>query len=182
MITFILPAFGEKYYPAIQSLLCQTNPNWKAIVYHNGFNAVMRDQVINLDPRITYRESDTNTGMWGTLNRILALEEVTTDYVIQSSIQDYWVPWAVQTILSSNASLIYFNSINHLIGPQVLDCELQGGRVDWGNVAVRTPIAKAAGIPQPEAFAADWHTFEKILADNPYMTIEKISQVLTIHN
>lgn len=179
--------FNEKHYPALVSLLCQTNPNWKAIVYHNGspINTIgykLAGEIESLDPRISYRESKTNTGAYGCYNRIQALQEVDTDYVIQSSIQDYYVPWAVESILSSKASLIYFNSINHLLGPQILDCELKIGHVDWGNVAVKTPIAKAAGIPQPEEYAADWHTFEKILADNPYMTIEKIPQVLTIHN
>src|SRR4051812_5913354 len=102
MVTFIAPAFNEKSeaYIFIGAMLCQSNPNWKAIIYHNGPNKWLRYFVDSFaDPRFIYKESETNTGAWGTYNRIDALNNlVDTEYIVQTSIQDYWLPNAVETI------------------------------------------------------------------------------------
>lgn len=187
MITFILPAHNEKYDPYISlgSLLCQTNRNWKAIVYHNGINNQLRDLIETLnDPRIQYYYTIEDSGFWGAKNRVDALSKVDTEYVINSSIQDYWLPHAVQTILNRNRNdIIYWQSINHLTGYQnILDSTLEIGNTDWGNFAVKTEIAKKVGINYPEEFTADGLFVKDLLNSDLVNTKEKINHILTIHN
>lgn len=142
MITFIATTYREKYAPHvfIGSMLCQTNPNWKAIIYHNGANPVLEKLVASFnDSRLTYRETLFDTGCWGCRNRIDALHHIVdSPYVVQTSIQDYWAPNAVAEILDhAPADFIYFNSTHHSFGYQILDAEPVISRIDWGILPSR---------------------------------------------
>lgn len=199
MITFIAPAFNETIdnRPLIQSLLDQINPTWKLIVYHNGPNTEFRQWAGDFnDDRIEYRESPSNTGAWGCYNRSDALHSITDGknleglYVVQTSIQDTYrkdaVDWMHKIIRQTNKDripdIMLWDSINHLTGPEPLKAELVPGKVDWGNAAVRTSLAKLAGINFPEEFMADWLFFKTIMDIEPMWSMVKINQVLTQHN
>ena len=187
MITFIAPAFNEdiKTIPFVGSMLAQKDPRWKAIIYHNGVNPEMRSWVSSLnDPRLTYRESDTNTGYWGCFNRIDALSKVDTEYVVQTSIQDYFTNNAVGDILQSEdfPDIIYWNSIHHYFEMNELVSELEPARVDWGNFAIRTSIAKQVGINHPTEFMADWLFVKDCLDSGLIHQRGKINKILTVHN
>ena len=114
MITFIAPTFNEIYEPYmfISSLLLQKDKRWKAIIYSNGQNTHCKAIVDHFnDKRISYKESIDNTGFWGCYNRIDALNNlVDTEYVCQTSIQDYFTPNAVSEILNNvGYDLIYWD-------------------------------------------------------------------------
>lgn len=185
MITFIAPTFQEinEPYMFISSLLLQNDPRWKAIIYSNGNNAHCK-AIVDLfnDPRITYKESTENTGFWGCYNRIEALNNlVDTEYVCQTSIQDYFTPNAVRDILNRNSyDFIYWNSIHNHFDWQILNAEMKPDRIDWGNFAIKTNIAKLVGINQPEYSGADAVFVDDVL---PHLkNIIKIDKILTIHN
>lgn len=196
MITFIAPAFNENPLVFIGSMLCQTNKNWKAIIYHNGPNNGLKEIIDKLnDDRFVYIESKENTGAWGCYNRIDAVNNmVDTEYVIQTSIQDYWLPNSVDYILRhSEIDFIYWNSINHLdayadgkllfIGyDRIMDTIPAGGYMDWGNFAVKTAIAKNLGITNPEDMGADGLFINALMASGLCKTKLKLNNVLTIHN
>jgi hypothetical protein len=188
MVTFIAPAFNEKFetYIFIGSMLCQTDTNWKAIIYHNGPNKWLRYFVDSfVDKRLIYAESATNTEAWGTFNRIAALNNmVDTEYVVQTSIQDYWFPNTVACIgQHQDEDFIYWNSINHLTGYEnILECEPVINRIDWGNFAIRTRIARAVGIQRPTEFTADGFFVADCVNSGLIKRQLKLNQVLTIHN
>ena len=189
MITFIAPAFNEENdpYVFIGSMLCQQNPNWKAIIYHNGPYTRLRYFVDSFgDKRLIYMQSSTNTGAWGCYNRIDAINNVVeTEFVIQTSIQDYWLPNAVACILeeAKEHDFIYWNSINHLAGYEnILDSEPKKDLIDWGNFAIKTSIAREVGIRQPEEFTADGLFVEDCMKSGLVLNPVKIKKVLTIHN
>jgi glycosyltransferase involved in cell wall biosynthesis len=186
MVTFIAPAFNEdpRAMPLVSSLLAQTSPHWKLIVYHNGPSTKWQEEARKWqDARITYRESPTNTGAWGCYNRATALGVADTVYVVQTSIQDYYLPGTVNALIQSKeADIIVWYSINHLIGPQVLEAALVPGRIDWGNAAVRTSLAQAADILYPEEFMADWLFYKTCLEVKPDAVVTRLPYVLTIHN
>lgn len=198
MITFVVTAHQEEYdmYMFIGSLLKQTNQNWKCIIYHNGSS---EEEYMNFNDRCNqilkyeYRVSDKfklvssekNNGYWGTLNRQDALERlVDTKFIINTSIQDYWQPKAVEEILKhENADMIYWNAINHIFGYHgILSCEPVIGRIDWGNFAVKTDIAQKVGINKPKEFCADGYFVQDLLNSGLIKSKVKIPQVLTIHN
>lgn len=206
MVTFIAPSFQEEYdpYVFIGSLLSQKNPNWKAIIYNNGPNPWLRrvidetqtpklryipwlkELVASLDDkRISYLESATNTGGWGCYNRSDAIQNhVETEYVVQTSIQDYWLPNTVDLIAQyCGADFIYWDSINHLCGyHNVLHTLPVINYIDWGNFAVKTSIARKVGIRHPESFTADGLFVRDCIAEGLILKPVKIRQILTIHN
>ncbi len=188
MVTFIAPAYNEtvETYIFIGSLLSQKNPDWKAIIYHNGPNKWLKYFVQSFaDNRLIYKESESNTGAWGTYNRIDALENhVDTDYVVQSSVQDYWLPNAVSSIIDHKGNdFIYWNSINHLAGYEnMLDCIPVIDHIDWGNFAIKTNIARMVGINKPLEFTADGLFVTDCMNSGLIKSQVKLNRILTIHN
>lgn len=195
MITFVATAFNEQfdYYTFIGSLLCQTNSNWKAIIYVNGsehaetaYNKCR--QILDYENKcvnkISFKYSENNTGHWGCLNRQDCIDRlVDTEYIIQTSIQDYWMPNAVEEISKRKEDFIYWNSINHIVGyTTILNSSLGIGGIDWGNFAVKTSIAKQIGITKPDAHAADGIFVLEGISKNLIKTTYKIPLILTVHN
>ena len=186
-ITFIAPAYQEKRSnrPLIESLLNQCNVNWRLCVYHNGPNQEMKDWANSYnDPRVLYVESESNTGSWGCYNRINALNNIVdTEYVIQTSIQDYYTPITVQSIMNCYGNdLIYFNCLHNHYNFDILSSELKDCRIDWGSFCIKTNLAKKIGINYPEKGNADGLFIEECLKSSILNTIYKIDKILTVHN
>jgi hypothetical protein len=188
MVTFVAPAFNEQFetYIFIGSMLCQKDPNWKAIIYHNGPNKWLKYFVNSFgDPRLVYRESETNTEAWGTFNRIDAINNlVDTELIVQTSVQDYWLPNAVGDILEHiGQDFIYWNSINHLVGyANILNSRPEIDHIDWGNFAIKTDIARQVGIQKPTEFTADGIFVTDCVSSGLLNSIVKVEKILTIHN
>lgn len=188
MVTFIAPAYNERFdsFVFIGSLLAQKKPDWKAIIYHNGPNKWMKYFVESFaDNRLIYKESATNTGAWGCYNRIDCIQNLTdTDYIVQTSIQDYWLPNTVDNILAHHGhDFIYWNSINHLVGyDNVLDSKPEINYIDWGNFAIKTSIARQISILHPEEFTADGLFVQDCMESGLVKSIVKLPKILTIHN
>lgn len=192
-ITFVATAHHEvsSHRPFIDSMLAQTDEMWDAIVYHNGPYApnVWDFKCDGLKDQPVYKHSPTDTGDWGTANRQRAIDECTTNYIIQTSIQDYWLPQAVATInkliTDHKPDLILWNSINHVVGPcLVLDSKLEWSKVDWGNFAIRSDIAKYIGIRHGDKYTADWLFINDVLTSGllDMTKVIKTNAILTIHN
>lgn len=191
-VTFVALAFNEilSNRPLLDSLIMQTNPNWELIIYHNGASSEIKTWANSYnDPRVKYFETEVNNDN-ACLNRLDAINNlVTTQYIIQTSIQDYYLSWAVELILKrlseTRADFCYWDSINHLCGHGVLITKLQMCYIDWGNFCIPIEIAKQIGIPGFEPTVRrgdDWYTVEKGLQMNLFKNITKINNVLTIHN
>jgi hypothetical protein len=187
-LTIVATAFNEKWQECIfvPSMLNQTCQDFEAIVFHNGpSERDMGDEFLGLQ-NIRYMESPVNTNCWGAHNRQKAIEDCTTDYILQTSIQDYFLSQAVeyiQRVLVEEPDLVLWNSINHLVGPcQVLDSKLEWSKLDWGNFCIKTSIAKEIGINYPTEYCSDWLFIQDCLRSGLLKNIKKINGVLTIHN
>jgi len=186
MITFIATSHNETYsaYMFISSLKLQTKHNWKCIIYNDGPNDFIKNVVTQFnDNRITYYESDKPNGFWGHYSRQSALKYVDTEFLIQTSIQDYYIPTTVEEILnvSSFSDLILFNCLHNHFNYNVLNSTPKIDRVDWGCHAVRTKIAKSVGIQQPESSTCDGIFVENCLKYSG-LRYYKIEKILTTHN
>ncbi len=198
-VTFVATAHNE--FPSnrvfIDSILNQTQKvsegGWKAVVWHNGDWGHADHHTWNFKcdgftHQPEYKCSETDEGNWGTKNRQEAINECDTDYIIQTSVQDYWLPQAVEYILKgleTSPDILVWNSINHLVGPcQVLDAQLAWSKLDWGNFAIRTDIARKVGINHGDKYTADWLFMQDALNSGlvDKSKILKINAVLTIHN
>ena len=186
MLTFVSTAYNEYYdpYMFISSLLLQTNNNWKCIIYCDGDNQHILNIVNHFnDSRITYKFSEKNNGCWGHYNRLDSINNlITTEFFIQTSIQDYYLPNTVDLILNnSEYDLIHFNALHNHFEYNELDTTLNVGGIDWGCYAVRTSIGKTIGISNPEYSGSDG-LFAENISKLPNIKIKKINKILTIHN
>jgi len=187
LCTFILIAYQETndIYVSLGSLLCQKNPNWKAIVYHDGPNDDMRKRVETIgDSRIRYVEAEKNKGSWGAYNRIDAVNNmVDTEYLIHGTVQEYWAPVVVDVLSKNqNADILIWNVAHHHFGYSVLDTQLAIKQIDWSNFAIRTSIAKAVGINHPTEFCADGMFIEECVKSGLLKSAVKIPRVLSVKN
>lgn len=185
LTTFVATSFNEsrEHSPFVDSLLAQSDKNWKAIIFNNGPRLV--DWVQPVDGRITYINSETNTGKWGCLNREQAVKElVHTPFVINTSIQDYYLSCFVgelnKVLLDPTIDLVHWQAINHLFNHSIINGEFAWGHIDWGQFCCRTELIKRTGIVHPDNFSGDFHTLQAI---RQYVKkSHKIDRVLTIHN
>jgi hypothetical protein len=114
----------------------------------------------------------------------MALENlVDTDFIIQTSIQDYYIPTTVEQILklSKRFDLIYFNCLHNHIDYEVLESDIIIAKIDWGSFAVRTCIAKNVGIEDVTSSCCDG-IFAESCSKYDGIRIKKIKKILTVHN
>lgn len=190
-VTFVLPAFMEPYaaYVSLGSLLCQTNPNWKAIVMHNGANYEMQDLVLDhiADTRITYQHTAVNTGCPDHSRDIALTHLVDTEFTVTASVQDYFLPGLVDEIIKAaegGANFIMWNGMNH----HYMDNHMHYTRpeinwTDWCNFATLTEIAKKVGIGLDPAHAHHPDgVFAEAVMKLPETRFKKIEKLLVIHS
>lgn len=189
LIYIIAPAKGENRHnrPLVESLLNQSSNLWKCIIYHNGPNEEMGQWIKSYnDSRLIYKESAADTGQWGCKNRQDAIQNIVDGpYVINTSIQDYYIPCAIKEIqgaLSAGADMVHWQAINHLFRYNTINGEIAWGHIDWGQWCVRTEYIRQTGIVHPENFSGDWHTLQGIIQKGLIKKIIKLDRTLTIHN
>lgn len=187
MITFVATTYKETIdaYQFISCLLLQTDSRWKCIIYCDGPNEYVRDVVNKFnDERIKIVESPTSTGFWGHYNRKDALyNHVDTEYVIQTSIQDYYTPNTVSELMNSlnTFDIVLFNCIHNHFFYNVLDSQPINRRVDWGSFVIKTNIAKEVNYNHIESDNCDG-LFVVDCTKYPKIKIGKLNKILTVHN
>lgn len=187
MITFIATAYKEKEqcFSFISSLLCQTDSRWKCIIYCDEYNSYIEYacSIFN-DSRIEIVYNEIASGFWGHNNRKYALDNlVDSEFIIQTSIQDYFIPITVNEILSvkDQYDFIYYESLHNHKNYDILNCIPIVNNIDWGNFAIRTNIAKKVGIHNIESSTCDGLFVESCMK-YPFLRVHKINKILTIHN
>jgi hypothetical protein len=186
MITFLSTAYKETIdsYQFISSLMLQKNPNWKCIIHCDEKNKYIEECVnfFNSD-KITIIYNETPTSFWGHYNRKKTLDLVNTEFVIQTSIQDYYTPNTVDELISNliDCDMVMFNCIHNHFNYNVLDSTPVRCRIDWGSFVLRTDIAKKVGINQPESQYCDGIFIEECMK-YPNIRTKKINKILTVHN
>lgn len=189
MITFIATTYKETLEAQIfiNSLLLQTDPNWKCIIFADGGNKYVEELITKInDPRFKYYESEKVKGCWGNANRKHALDWIVdTDFVAPgASIQDYYVPSMVQEVNKylGQYDFVYFDCIHHSKKYETLDTKLRAGEIDWGSFVLKTSIAKETDITDFCNHLTDGLFVERCLAKHPDLKHFKIKKSLFIHN
>ena len=188
MLTFIATSHKEttQSHIFIYSLLNQADTNWKCIIYNDGPNDYLSNLVKSIsDSRIEFRYSKEVVGNWGNLNRRDALDGlVSTEFVIQASIQDYYIPIAVSEInqFTKDYDFIYYDCLLHHISYELLNSEPAPGRIDWGSFALRTELAKGTQIQDFSNPMTDGYFVTRCLEKYPKLRVKKIQKCLFVHN
>jgi len=187
MITFVATSYKETFdvYQFISCLKLQTDDRWKCIIYNDGPNNFIKDVVTSFnDERISFIETDSSSGFWGHYNRRDALHNyVNTDYVIQTSIQDYYLPNTVSELMKSltKFDMVLFNCLHNHFSYNILDTMPINRRVDWGSFVMKTTIAKEVDYNNIESDNCDG-LFVVDCTKYPNINIGKLNKILTVHN
>lgn len=189
IITFIATIYEETtdIYQFLSCLRLQSDPAWQCLLTIDGDSqAVINElQLIKSNPLLWDSRCDfivcPHKGFWGHYSRQIALEHATTEFVLQTSIQDYYTPNTVSEIRSqSSHDFIYFDCIHNHFAHNILNTVPKRSNIDWGSFVVRTWIAKHIGIQYPESGFADGLFVEQCI--DAGVTAVKIKKVLQIHN
>jgi hypothetical protein len=186
MITFIATAYKETIdsYQFISSLMLQKNPNWECIIHCDEKNEYI-EECVNFfkTDKIKLVYNDSSTGYWGHYNRKNSLDLVKTEFVIQTSIQDYYTPNTVDELLLAltDCDMVMYNCVHNHLRYDVLDTISKICKIDWGSFVLRTEIAKKVGINQPEHKWCDG-IFVEECTKYPNIKIKKLNKILTVHN
>lgn len=187
MLSIVATAYKEKLEANVflNSLLLQNNPNWECIVYADEPNEYIKNLVTSInDGRITYFENKKAKGFWGHDNRKYALENlVKGDFVLQASIQDYYIPVAVELIIQhmNDFDFVFFDCIHNGFGYEILHSQPRVCGIDWSSFVIKTDIAKKIGINDTQLGVTDGLFVERIMR-YPNLKWYKINKILTIHN
>lgn len=184
LITVIATAYKEttEVHTLLASLVNQTDPRWKCFVFMDCENPYIEQAIRSYnDSRFVCVKPEKHSGFWGHYNRKIGLDKYAdTKYVLQASVQDYYIPTAFSKILLSNADFIFFNCLHNHMNHEILDTFPVRNRMDWGTMVVKTQLAKNTGINHPESPICDGLFAEECMRNNPLVT--KLSDILLVHN
>lgn len=170
----------------INSIRCQTNPNWTLKIVHDGPAPELKKSLeVNgylKDKRIQFIESETRTKCFGHHLRRIYISEMPDDgYLILTNGDNYYAPCLVDDLIKSSADIVYWDFKSHHSNYRTADSFLAENFIDMGAVAVKSSIAKKVGFNSLK-FAADWEYFKDIIESGLTNDIEKINKVLLMHN
>lgn len=184
MITFIISSFQDNPI-CTNSLLEQKDPNWRAIVVHDG--PALPDQLrCKDDPRIKYYQTVARQNDTGDSTKAFGLTQLTDqdELVCYTNMDNYYTPEFVRqmnaTLQNPNLDGAYCNCLHNYFLWNVLDCSLGCGGIDCGCFVMRASIAKIIGWKGRGPFS-DWHMIHSMLSEG-FKNIEKVNRILFVHN
>ncbi len=179
-ITIICPIY-DAYPQIVSSLLCQTYPHWKLWLIHDGPNELSLPD----DPRITYIKVPRKENDYGHSLRREYLQKVETPYVLITNGDNYYMPTfldkAVKAMVNGTVATYCAQIIHNYTDYKVMNCSLQRGYIDCGQVLLRTEQAKAVGWNSTE-HSADWFFFEAIAKRYGARNFVPFKGALFVHN
>ncbi len=163
-VTIIAPMYGANTQ-IVSALQNQTFTNWELWLIHDG---PMLDNVQLVDDvRIRYKETPVHQGKWGHYIRRDYLQQVTTEYVLITNPDNYYMPKflekAVNTLSQYQKSVAAYCAqiVHNYTDYKVMNCSLRRGFIDCGQVLLRTKEAQAVGWNSLE-HSSDWFFFNDI--------------------
>ena len=170
----------------IGAMKCQKDGRFKVLFWHDGPNPELKAFIESLasgDNRFEYRENEENLGAWGCWNRIAAIKLVDTEYIVQTTIQEYYLPNFVSEIAKNQGKdIIVWNTIHHSFDYLIMDAQLRLGQIDWSNFALKSSIAKKVGINNPTHYCADGIFVEDCVKSGLIKDTVKLARIISIKN
>jgi hypothetical protein len=188
-VDFIIPTYQryDQIKSMLYSLISQYDPDWTAqVIIDDIENDTIVEIIKNIkDDRISYTFTGTRYNDWGHTPREIGKQQSTSQYIIMTGDDNYYVPTLVSEIKQISKdndlpALIYWSMIHSHNHYSPLSCELGIGGIDMGAFATRNDIAKS--IKLPITYAADGEFIETIVASYPNEKFIKTNKYLFVHN
>ena len=191
-IEFIIPTYNspDKLMLILQSLIVQTDSNWKAHVIIDGMTNDYRKvkDIYQDNDKVRFSHIEGPNKDWGHTARNYGLDEATGLYVVMTGDDNYYVPTFVQEMLDATVDkpkLVMCNMVhnNAYGGYQVIDTAIKLSFIDIGNAMYKTDCIGDLRLDKTD-YNADY-TFASEFVGRSIKSvndIEKISKILYVHN
>lgn len=192
-INFIIPTYERHYHLVCltASLMAQTNPNWTCHIVSDGGDMDKIIELVNYfnnDERFLVSCLEKRFNDWGHTPRnigLMALED--DDFVCMSGEDNYYVPTFVDEVLkvfTDDTNFVFCNMIHNWRNGEYIpiDSRVQFGRIDIGNVVLRSKYARQIQL-NSSINQADWYYFKEYIEKfSNGNDIKKINKFLYVHN
>lgn len=183
-VIVICPVY-QNYPAVISSLIAQTHQNWELYLVHDGHGEIELPK----DRRIHFECTKERVGNWGHSIRAEYLQKLKDkgEYVIISNVDNYYAPVFMQRALecfrsNPTAVAVYCRQIIHsYTNWEVMNCRLQRGFIDCGQVMLKMPEASSVGWKSNE-HSADWFFFNDIANSFGRNSFVPFKGALFVHN
>jgi glycosyltransferase involved in cell wall biosynthesis len=174
----------------LQSLVVQTDSNWKAHVIIDGMTNEYRKvkDIYQDNDKVRFSHIEGPNNDWGHTARNYGLDEATGMYVVMTGDDNYYVPTFVQEMLDASnytAKMVICNMVHNAInqGYQPVEGMLKIYHIDIGNVMYKTDCIGDLELDKT-SYEADY-TFAMEFSKNnvkSFTDIHKINKFLYVHN
>lgn len=188
-IEFIIPTWErpEELKVILQSLMVQTNPNWKAHVVIDGLTNDYRGvkDLYQNEERVKFSHVDGPNNDWGHTARNYGLDNATEEFIVMSGDDNYYVPTFVYNFLEEakqGRDLVYCDMVHDLKhdGYQPIKSKIAEGFIDIGNFMTRRSIIGDLRLIT-NSYQADFK-FVNYINKHKTSKVGKINKVLYVHN
>ena len=191
-IEFIIPTYNspDKLMLILQSLVVQTDVNWKAHVIIDGMTNEYRHvkDIYQYNDKVRFSHIEGPNKDWGHTARNYGLDQASSTYVVMTGDDNYYVPTFVQEMLDATVdkhkmvmcNMVHNNAYN---GYQVIETAIKLSYIDIGNVMYSTDAIGDLRLDKTD-YNADYTFTSEFIARNvkSFNDIQKISKILYVHN
>ena len=188
-IEFIIPTWErpEELKLILQSLMVQTNPNWKAHVIIDGLTNDYREvkDMYQNETRVRFSHVDGPNNDWGNTARNYGLDEATEEYVVMTGDDNYYTPTFVHNFLEvgeTGKDFVYCDLVHDLKTDmyQPIKSRVIEGVIDIGNYMTRRSIIGDLRLIT-DSYQADFK-FANYINKHKTSKVGKIDKILYVHN
>ena len=188
-IEFIIPTWErpEQLKLILQSLMVQSNPNWKAHVVIDGLTNDYREvkDIYQNEERVRFSHVDGPNNDWGHTARNYGLDHAQEEYIVMTGDDNYYVPTFVQnflTVAETGKDLVYCDLLHDLKtdGYQPIKSRIVNGVIDIGNFMTRRSVIGDLRLIT-DSYEADFK-FANYINKHKTSRVAKIDKVLYAHN
>jgi len=181
----------------IHAFLAQTSQDYRLMIIHDGpderMEALLAEYCERFPERMECLFTEKRHNDFGHSLRQIGLERTTSEFVMFTNDDNYYVPTFVEivtaTLHSTQCDVVLFDVLHShenagdTVAPaySVLTTEPRMNRFDVGAGVFRTSLAKSVGW-RDRSFAADGVFIEDVMASDARPKVVKIPQVLFVHN
>lgn len=198
---------GERLKCFINSIKCQSDSRWRLNLIHDGKEdkfyhlkeelekeGYLSDQVILSATEENHNDYGHSLRDYGLKNPVCD-----SDYVVITNADNYYAPVWIKTLHNrieafpqeQKPDIIVWDLISHHSHMNwnfdrdepygLLNTRIEHCAVDMGSVAVKTQLAHQVGFNSRQ-YDADWHYIDECYRTLESPRVEKIPQILLVHN
>lgn len=194
-IEFIIPAYNrpDHLMTVISSIVAQTVGNWKIHVVIDRPDEMILERIGNIaayylyEDRIKFTVLDKRYNDWGHTPRNYGLQKATSEWVVMTGEDNYYVPTFVENFLKygddDEVNFVFCNMVHNYVEDQYLPIsgEIEYGKIDIGNFMTRRINAQKLQL-DPTLNEADYKFVTEYIERFNQGKVVKIDKTLYVHN